>query len=432
MLFIAQRVKRYVENATWLAFEKGFSLLAGVVVSIYVARYLGPEQFGLLNYAISLVSIFSALSALGLEQILVRELARNPEKKEALLGTGFVLKLAGSFFLMLVLMLVLAYIDPGIFINTLVMIIASAELFKSSEVINYFYQSQVQSKYVVQVQVVVNLVISLVKIALVVLQAPLIWFALIIVGTSLLNAAGFFYTYQVRAGGLWQWRFRGSLAFVLLGESWPMALYGVALLIQARIDQVMLGNMMSNYEVGQYSVALRFIEMFGFMPTILASTFMPSVSRAKISNEHLYDDRLVNFYRLMFSTFLLVAIPVYFFAEDIIMLLYGADYRAAGYLLSLFALRLFFSNMGVGKSLFISNEGLFKYALMTVVVGAVATISLNYFLIPVYGMIGSVAASMISFTISIFLIDVFLRKTRHNLKLMFRGLTSFWDVNNVR
>ena len=200
----------------------------------------------------------------------------------------------------------------------------------------------------------------------------------------------------------------------------------------AYIDQVMLGNMMSNYEVGQYSVALRFIEMFGFMPTILASTFMPSVSRAKISNEHLYDDRLVNFYRLMFSTFLLVAIPVYFFAEDIIMLLYGADYRAAGYLLSLFALRLFFSNMGVGKSLFISNEGLFKYALMTVVVGAVATISLNYFLIPVYGMIGSVAASMISFTISIFLIDVFLRKTRHNLKLMFRGLTSFWDVNNVR
>src|SRR3954471_11009688 len=95
-MILTQRFRKYFENAFWLIFEKGITLAAGVAVGIYVARYLQPENFGLLNYAISFVSIFSAFSTLGLDQIIVRELARNPEKKLDLLGTGFILKIAGS------------------------------------------------------------------------------------------------------------------------------------------------------------------------------------------------------------------------------------------------------------------------------------------------------------------------------------------------
>ncbi|MEJ0032583.1 MAG: oligosaccharide flippase family protein [Bacteroidota bacterium] len=96
---LIQRFRKYAENAFWLIMEKGFALAAGMVVGIYVARYLRPEAFGLLNYAISFVGIFSALSTIGLEQILVRELSRNPERKEELLGTGVILRLAGSLVL---------------------------------------------------------------------------------------------------------------------------------------------------------------------------------------------------------------------------------------------------------------------------------------------------------------------------------------------
>src|ERR1043166_3512620 len=132
----------------------------------------------------------------------------------------------------------------------------------------------------------------------------------------------------------------------------------------------MLGNMMNNYEVGQYSVALKFIEIFGFVPVILMNTFMPAVTKAKVSGSDLYHSRLVNLYRLMFVAFLVVGIPIYLFSKDVIILLYGKEFEAAGYLLSLFSLRLFFSNMGVGKSVFIVNESLFKYSLFTVVIGA--------------------------------------------------------------
>ena len=148
-------------------------------------------------------------------------------------------------------------------------------------------------------------------------------------------------------------------------------------------------------------------------------------------SETLYHSRLVNLYRLMFLAFLLVAIPIYLFAERVIILLYGIEYQAAGFLLSLFALRLFFSNMGVGKSVFIVNESLFKYSLLTVVIGAISNITLNYFLIPHYASVGSVIASMISFTVSIFLVDVFFKKTRENQQLMFKGIFTFWKLKEI-
>lgn len=431
MDFVAGRFRKYFENAFWLIFEKGFSLFVGLVVAISVARYLRPENYGLLNYALSFVSIFSAFSTLGIDQIIVRDLAKEPEKKDELLGTGFIIKIAGSVVMIALMTVVMLCMDHNLFTNTLIMIIAAGEIFKAFEVVNYFFQSQVKSKFVVQVQLAINFLISLSKIGLVFIRAPLIWFAIIVVVGSILNAVGFVYTYQIREGTPWSWSFKKAIALELLRESWPLAFYGVALNIQARIDQVMLGKLMNNYEVGQYSVALKFIEIFGFVPVVLLNTFMPAVAKAKATGEDLYHSRLMNLYRLMFIAFLLVGIPIYFLSKDVIVLLYGNEFEPAGYLLSLFSLRLFFSNMGVGKSIFIVNESLFKYSLLTVIIGATANIALNYLFIPMYGPRGAIIASMLSFTVSIFLVDTFFEKTRLNQKLMLQGIFSFWKLNNV-
>jgi O-antigen/teichoic acid export membrane protein len=430
-MILSQRFRKYFENAFWLIFEKGFTLAAGMAVGIYVARYLQPESFGLLNYAISFVSIFSAFSTLGLDQIVVRELAKAPERRDDLLGTAFILKLCGSMVLNVLMLITVLFMGHSSFTNVLILIIAISEIFKAFEVISYYFQSQVQSKYAIQVQLVINLAVSFMKLGLVFARAPLIWFAIVVIVGTVLNAIGFLYVYRRREGSPRAWKFEKHVAFELLRESWPLALYGIALNIQARIDQVMLGKMLSNYEVGQYSVALKFIEIFGFLPMVLMNTFTPAVTKAKAISVELYQSRLVNLYRLLFLAFLALALPIFFFAEDIISLLYGYEYREAGFLLSLFALRLFFSNMGVGKSVFIVNESLFRYSLLTVVIGAIVNIGLNYLLIPPYGTIGSFMASIISFTASIFLVDFFFEKTRENQKLMFQGITSFWRLKEA-
>lgn len=429
--YIPERFHRYFQNLSWLLFEKVFTLFVAMIVGIFVARYLQPERYGLLSYATSFVGIFSAFATLGVDQIIVREIAKDDRRKDDLLGTGFILKLAGSLLLLVVLSIVIVLMKNDQFTNVLIMIIAAAEIMKAFEIVNCFYQAKVMSKYVVKVQLIVNFFMSIVKIVMVFAKAALIWFAIIVLINALLNAVGFVYVYRRTDGTLLKWQFRKTLAWSLLRESWPLTLYSIALHIQARIDQVMLGKMLNNYEVGQYSVALKIIEIFGFVPMIVMSTFSPAITRAREASHTLYEERLTSFYRLMFFIFLVMALPLYLFADDIILLLYGMEYRTAGILLSLFALRLFFTNMGVGKSVFIVNESLFKYSLGATITGAIVNITANYLLIPFYGTTGAVIATIVSFSVSIFVLDLFFVKTRRNQQLMFKGIFSFWKLNNL-
>lgn len=423
--------QKYFQNVSWLLFEKIFTLSVAMLVNIYIARYLQPANYGILNYAISFVGIFSAFTALGLDQILVRELSQRPEDKNIILGTGFGLKLFGWVFLSLSIITILPLMKNGSMVNTLIMIIAAAEIFRAFEVINSYYQSRIQSKYIVQVQLVATLLNNSLKILIVFLGAPLEWFAWIIFINTMFNAMGYAFNYRRQDGTPLRWRFNKGLAHKLLSESWPLAIHGLALLTQARIDQVMLGKMVNNAEVGQYSVALRFIEIFAFVPIILLNTFLPAVTKARTVSLELYHHRLINLYRLMFFMFIVVAIPIYFFAEDTIIFLYGIEYQPAGVLLSLFAIRLFFTNMGVAKSVYTVNESLFKYSLLCTILGATINISINFWLIPLYGAIGSIIATVISFSVSNFIVDLFYKKTRENQVLIFRGIFSFWKLKEA-
>jgi O-antigen/teichoic acid export membrane protein len=83
---------RYFANTSWLFGEKILRMIVGLFVGIWVARYLGPEQFGLLSYAQSFVGLFTAIATLGLDGIVVRELVKDPSRRDELIGTAFWLK----------------------------------------------------------------------------------------------------------------------------------------------------------------------------------------------------------------------------------------------------------------------------------------------------------------------------------------------------
>jgi O-antigen/teichoic acid export membrane protein len=326
-------------------------------------------------------------------------------------------------------------------------VIASAELLRPFSVIDHWFMSQVKAAETVKVQMVQVFASASVKLGLVAAIAndlltasdALVWFAWVYVVENAVISIGYMVMYQ-RHGGSWRhWRVTRSMSAHLLHQSWPMLIYGMALYIQARIDQVMIkdllggrnGEQAAYAEVGQYSVALKMIESLGFLPVIVQKSLAPAITRAKVQDHALYTDRLLNLYRLMFLLFLVTAVPLYFMAEPIIVMLYGEEFRPAGILLSLFAIRLFFTNMGTGKSSFITNESLFKYSLFTAVVGASLNIGINYLLIPTYKSIGAIWATIGSFLVSIFLLDLLLERTRENLRLMVRGILTFWKFHRA-
>ena len=199
-------------------------------------------------------------------------------------------------------------------------------------------------------------------------------------------------------------------------------------MIQARIDQVMIKEMINTTEVGYYSAAIKLIEVFGFIPVMLKISLYPAILNSKIVSNEIYQDRLLNFYRLNFILFLAVAIPIFLFSEQIVLLLFGIQYQSVGILLSIMVIRLFFTNMGVARSAYILNENLMKFSLITMILGTITNIALNYLWIPWYGSKGAIIATIISFFVTIFLLDIFYSKTRNNVILQFNGIFTFYKL----
>ena len=431
--------RKYFANTSWLFAERMIRLAVVLGTGILVARYLGPELFGQLNYATGFVGLFFALTTMGLDEIIVRDLVKHPDRKNELLGTSAVIKLAGSVLLVGLVVLSTLIREMSSLSAMLVVIIAVAELLRPFGVIDWYFMANVRSKQTVIVQMAQVFISAAFKIALVVMGAQLIWFAWVYVLESASLAIGYAIMYARDGASLRAWRYSRDMAGYLLSQSWPLVIYGMALYVQAKIDQVMIfdvlkgrvGESAANEEVGQYSNALKMIEALGFLPVIVQKSLAPAITRAHGSDTGLYHDRLLNQYRLMFLMFLVTAVPLYFLAEPIMVFLYGEAFRPSGFLLSLFAIRLFFTNMGVGKTSFITNESLFKYSLITAIVGAVLNIGMNYFLIPEYKAIGAIWSTIGSFLVSIFLMDLLFAATRLNFKLMMKGIFTFWRIHRV-
>jgi len=423
-----QTLLKIIGNTWWLLIDKGLRLGVGLVVNAWMARYLGPEQFGIFNYALAFVMIFSTLANLGLDGIVVRDIVRNPSCRDETLGSAFVMKFIAGTLTFLVTAGSIFLLRPNDSLTFwMVSITAAGTVFQAFDTIDFWFQSQVRSKHVVYARSLAFLTISLVKIALILLHAPLVTFALAGFCEVAIATAGLIIAYKRNGQYIRAWSASSARIKKLLTNSWPLILGGVFLSIHARIDQVMLGQMVGERELGYLSAATNLIDVFGFIPAIIYSSVAPEITNAKIQGEEMYFCKLAQVYRLMTILFLLTAIPVFFIAERLVVFLYGSEYQAAGKLLCLYVVRLFFTNIGSAKGLFITNENLFRYSLLTAIIGSITNIGLNSLWIPMYASVGAIWAMIVSFAVGIFVVDVFFTRTRQHLFVMFKAIFTPWQ-----
>lgn len=422
-------LQKIVANIGWLFADKILRMGLGLLVNIWMARYLGPSQFGLFNYTLAFVAIFSSVAGLGLDGIVVRDIVRDPAGQCETLGSAFLLRLAGGLCTMLLAILAIALLRHGdAQILWLVGISAASAVFQAFDPIDFWFQAQVRSKYVVYARNAAFVLIGLLKITLILIQAPLVTFAWAGLAEVALGSAGLVVYYHANGQYLKAWQSSWKRAKLLLHDSWPLVLSGLAVYVHARIDQVMLGQMIGDAEVGQYSAAMMLIETFGFIPMVVAISVAPEVTRARIAGQDVYFNLLLNLYRLVFILFLITAVPIYLFSDQAVALFYGKAYDEAGTLLSLFALRLFFTNMGTIKNLYITNENMFRYSMATAIVGSCANVMLNYLLIPQYKAVGAIWAMIVSYFIGTFVLDIFFVEVRKNLRLMALAVITPWKI----
>jgi PST family polysaccharide transporter len=382
-------------------------------VGVWVARYLRPGPFGILNYAFAFAGLFIPLSYLGMDGIVVRNLVRDPLQKDRILGTAFGLRVAGGFFCVLITVGAIILMRPtDIFTRWLVVIFAVGSVFQAFDVIRFWFESQVQSKYIVYVRNTVLCTIALVKVGLILIRAPLIYFAWAGLLEIILLSIGFWIAYRMKGYQIKLWRWDLQQAIVLLRESWPLIISGVATLVYMKIDQVMLGDMIGDKEVGLYSAAARISELSYFIPVAIVSSVFPSIVEAKKKDEDLYYERIWKLFRLMTGISYSIAIPMTLLSKFIVSTLYGSDYAEAGTVLAIHIWAAIFIFLSVARGPWILNEGLMKISLYSTILGAILNVVLNLFLIPLYSIIGAAIATLISYAFAGFLFNAFMRETR--------------------
>ena len=406
-------------------------MIAGFLVGVWVARYLGPEKFGIFSYSLAFVSLFGGIAKLGLDGIVVRDLVKEMEKKEIYLGTSFWLKLIGGIITLLIIIITLlfqsiltSHLSPLTSYlslltshlltstNLYILIIAFGIIFQSFEVIDFYYQATVQAKYISIRKMIQLFLSSVIKIILVLIKANLIWFVLVTLFDAISLAIFSWWIYKSQALPNFIKYFKWNIAKRLLKDSWLLLLSSIAISIYMRIDQVMIKNMLGDREVGLYSATMRLVEVWYFIPMIITQSVFPAIVSAKKVSEELYYKRLQQLFSLLIWTAILIAIPISVFSHQIIYLFYGERFMEASKVLVISVWASSFVFIGVGSGNFFLVENLQNFSFWRTFYGMIVNIILNFILIPSHGIQGAAIATLISQATAAYLFDIFNKETK--------------------
>tara|TARA_B110000503_G_C7101423_1_gene393954 strand:- start:27 stop:1373 length:1347 start_codon:yes stop_codon:yes gene_type:complete len=408
---------KYSKNISWLFFERILRITVGLFVSVWVAKYLGPKQFGFFSYTLSFVGLFAFIATISHNSIVVRELVKNPNYNDEIVSTAFWLRIMGAMLGILITLAVSINLTSNDrFINILILIIASSTIFQSFNVVDDYFQSKVMNKFVVITNVISLFLSSVIKIILILNDAPLIAFVWVVFFDNFILASGFIYFYiklnsKFKIKNL---KFKSKTAILLLKDSWPLMISSAAIMIHIKVDQVIIKEILGLEAVGQYAAAARVSEAWYFIPSVLTASFFPAIINAKKNNEELYNSRLQKLYDIMVWIAIAIAIPMIFLSDWLIEILYGYQYSEAGNVLMIHIWAGVFVSLGLASNSWLICEKLQKFLMVNTFIATITNIGLNYILIPKFGIVGAAWATIISYFLVGYLCLLIWKKTRIN------------------
>ena len=413
--------RKYFANTSWLLGERILRMGVSLFVGIYVARFLGPEKFGLLSYALGFVMLFVTIASFGLNEILVRELLQEKTQIKELLSTAFFIRVFGFLMMGCIIIFALQFTNDDKYTHMMITIITLSIFFQSFNVIDCYFQSQVQSKYVVIVQFIQLLITSLIKIFLIINKATLIWFAIVFLIDQALLAILLLSIFRWKKEWFSVFSVRWELVTQLFTNAWPLIFSGMMVSIYMKIDLIMIKEMLDAKAVGIYAAAVKLCEVLYFLPVVVMSSLFPAVVEARKKDLIVYRKQVYRIYEIMIGATAIVAIITTFLADWIVYILYGSIYQEAATILQIYIWAFVFVSLGVVSSKYLVAENLEIYAMYRSILGAIINITLNWYLIPIYGIKGAAFATLITQIFVAYLFLFCFRSTRYN----------FWTVTSA-
>ena len=330
----------------------------------------------------------------------------------------------GAFLVLLILAVAVSLTKNDAYTNILIFIIASATVFQSFNVIDFYFQSKVMSKFVVYANIISLFLSSVVKVVLILSESPLIDFVIVILFDSFILAIGFVYFYFKNNLSIKRWKFDGAIAKYLLKDSWPLMLSSLLATAYMRIDQIMIQNMLNSYNVGIYSVAVRLTELFYFIPGVLKISLQSSIMRSKGDDN--YMSKLYYFFILMIWISLSCIIVFMLGGEWFIIKFYGEQYSESVPITMMLIWTNLFVAIAFAFSVWLLAENLQRKTIYMGLFGLLSNVAGNIILIPKYGLYGAAAATLIGHFFTYFVYDVFDKSFRKVYMMKVIGIFPFY------
>lgn len=413
--------KKVAKNTMWILAERITQMIISLIVGVISARYLGPSNYGILNYGASLVTLFTAICKLGLENVIIKDYVDKRNENGKILGTAMVMRLFSSLLSVIAIIIIVCILKPN---DSTILIVttlqAIALLFQAYELIDYWFQSNLNSKYVSIAKTIAYIFVAIYKVALLVLKMPVEWFAFSTSLDYIIIMLIIFWMYKKNKGQ--KLEFSLETAKSLIYRSYHFIFSGILVTLYMQMDKVMIGSYRADNEVGLYSAATTICAMWSFIPEALINSIRPTLYEAKKVSEEVYIKKQKKLYAIIFWIGVFFALGITIFSDLIINVLYGNDYMNAKPALLISVWYPAFAYLGSARGPWIVINNKNKYSKKFCFWGAVVNLILNFLFIPKVGITGAAIATLISQIVVALIAPLMYKETRTTARQMIEAI----------
>lgn len=418
--------RSFISNTGWQMAQQIYAMIVALVIGSISARYLGPSNYGLINYGTSVITIMTTLTALGLDEVVMNDLVANKNCRGEIIGTAFLMRLVASILGIVVTVLMVVLLEPQNHLLWLVTFLQSFQLIGNLyHVYNYWYQVELKSKYVSIAFIAGLTCASIWRIVMLVKNASVEFFALTasIQSVIVLVIVAVFFHREAHLKIKW----KKDRAKNLLSRSYHFIISGIAIMIYMQMDKVMIGKMLGEEQLGYYSAASMVANMWLFIPRALINSARPIVLEGKKLRGTTGQDEYINrLAKLLFGMIALGTVVVagfWIFGSLVINIMYGEAYKEAIPVLAILIGATCLAQLGSINGIWIASEGYNRWLKYTTWAGAIVNLVLNYILIDQVGIVGAAIGTLAAQFSVQFVVPLFIPSLRKYFKVYGMALT---------
>lgn len=411
-----------IENAAWIIGARIVQSILALLVTMISARYFGPSGYGLINYAASIVAFFVPIMQLGLNSTLVQEIISDPNKEAETLGTALVMNVVSSIACIVGIGAFCAVVNRGEPQTIWVCVLYSMVLFfRAIEVIQYWFQAKLMSKYTSIVTLAVYIIIAVYRIVLLVMGGSIYGFAISQAIDVALIAFALLVLYRKKTNQ--RLTFSLECGKRMFAKSKYYIIPNLMITIFSQTDRFMLKQMINDEAVGFYSAAASCASLTSFVFVAIIDSMRPYVLEGKKQSMDLFHERMKSLYAVVIILALSQSAFMTIFAEIVVFILYGNGYAPAVVALKIVVWYSTFSYLGAVRGVWVLAEDKQKYLWIINLAGASANVILNAALIPIWGVNGAAVASLVTQMFTNVIMGWILKPIRPSNRLMIQSLS---------